>query len=78
LPQIDDEDKPMSAINKEKSNPLSSRQDVVAALNTLLGALDTQFPAGHSRFSLGIPVRITPRISRRWRGFPARCGGYFR
>jgi hypothetical protein len=42
----------MSAI-KEKSNPLSSRQDVVAALNTLLGALDTQFPAGHSRFSLG-------------------------
>lgn len=43
----------MSAINKEKSNPLSSRQDVVAALNTLLGALDTQFPAGHSRFSLG-------------------------
>jgi hypothetical protein len=50
---VDDEDKPMSAINKEKSNPLSSRQDVVAALNTLLGALDTQFPAGHSRFSLG-------------------------
>ncbi|AEN66410.1 Uncharacterized conserved protein UCP014753 [Enterobacter soli] len=43
----------MSAVNKEKSNPLSSRQDVVAALNTLLGALDTQFPAGHSRFSLG-------------------------
>ena len=43
----------MSAVNKEKSNPLSSRQDVVAALNTLLGALDTQFPAGYSRFSLG-------------------------
>nr|WP_279116351.1 DUF2264 domain-containing protein [Enterobacter soli] len=43
----------MSAINKEKSNPLSSRQDVVAALNTLLGALDTQFPADHSHFSLG-------------------------
>ena len=43
----------MSAVNAEKSNPLSSRQDVVAALNSLLGALDTQFLAGQSRFSLG-------------------------
>lgn len=43
----------MCAANKEKSNPLSSRQDLVAALNTLLEAVDTQFPAGSSRFSLG-------------------------
>jgi len=43
----------MCAANKEKSNPLSSRQDLVAALNTLLAAVDTQFPAGSSRFSLG-------------------------
>ena len=43
----------MWSATEEKSNPLSSRQDVVAALNTLLSALDTQFPAGHSRFSLG-------------------------
>ena len=43
----------MCAANKEKSNPLSSRQDLVAALNTLLAAVDKQFPAGSSRFSLG-------------------------
>lgn len=43
----------MCAANKEKSNPLSSRQDLVAALNTLLAAVDTQFPAGSSHFSLG-------------------------
>ena len=43
----------MCAANKEKSNPLSSRQDLVAALNTLLAAVDPQFPAGSSRFSLG-------------------------
>lgn len=43
----------MCAANKEKSKPLSSRQDLVAALNTLLAAVDTQFPAGSSRFSLG-------------------------
>jgi len=43
----------MCAANKEKSNPLSSRQDLVAALNTLLAAVDTQFPTGSSRFSLG-------------------------
>jgi len=43
----------MCAANQEKSNPLSSRQDLVAALNTLLAAVDTQFPAGRSRFSLG-------------------------
>ncbi|WP_368540904.1 DUF2264 domain-containing protein [Enterobacter soli] len=43
----------MSAVNKEKSNPLSSRQDLVAALNAMLGALDKQFPEGQSRFSLG-------------------------
>ncbi|EPV5022899.1 DUF2264 domain-containing protein [Enterobacter hormaechei] len=43
----------MWAANKEKSNPLSSRQEVVASLNALLQALDTQFPANRSRFPLG-------------------------
>ncbi|MCU6669594.1 DUF2264 domain-containing protein [Enterobacteriaceae bacterium H4N4] len=43
----------MLAAQKEKSNPLSTRQDLVAALNTLLAAVDRQFPAGSSRFSLG-------------------------
>lgn len=43
----------MWAANQKTSNPLSSRQDVVASLNAMLGALDAQFPAGQSRFSLG-------------------------
>ena len=43
----------MWAANKEKSNPLSSRQDIVASLNTLLSALDKAFAPGSSRFSLG-------------------------
>ncbi|MBL5885005.1 DUF2264 domain-containing protein [Lelliottia aquatilis] len=43
----------MWAANKETSNPLSTRQDVVAELNTLLGALDKQFTPGSSRISLG-------------------------
>lgn len=43
----------MCAAYKEKSNPLSSRQDLVAALNILLAAVDKSFPAGSSRFSLG-------------------------
>lgn len=43
----------MWAAQKETSNPLSSRQDLVAELNTMLAAVDKQFPAGSSRFSLG-------------------------
>ncbi len=43
----------MWATNREKSKPLSSRQDVVTSLNVLLGALDKQFPPGQSRISLG-------------------------
>jgi len=43
----------MWAANKETSNPLSSRQDVVTSLNVMLGALDKQFPPDSSRFSLG-------------------------
>jgi hypothetical protein len=68
----------MWAVNKEKSNPLSSRQDVVAALNTMLSALDTQFPAGHSRFSLGDTCAHYATDIAQMEGFPARCGGYFR
>jgi hypothetical protein len=43
----------MWAANKEKSNPLSSRQDVVAYVKAMLGALDKQFPPDSSGFSLG-------------------------
>ena len=43
----------MWAAQKETSNPLSSRQDLVAELNTMLAAVDKQFPAGSTRFSLG-------------------------
>lgn len=43
----------MWAANKETSNPLSSRQDVVTSLNVMLGALDKQFPPDSSCFSLG-------------------------
>lgn len=53
LAAVDDEGEPMWAVNNEKSNPLSSRRDVAASLKTMLAALDAQFPAGSSRFSLG-------------------------
>lgn len=43
----------MPAAHEKTSNPLSSRHDVVRALMQMLGALDKQFPAGASRFSLG-------------------------
>ncbi|MEX0575348.1 hypothetical protein ABZE59_008910, partial [Enterobacter cloacae subsp. cloacae] len=46
---VDDEGERMS----KKSNPLSSRQEVVASLHDLLGALDKSFPQDCSRFSLG-------------------------
>ena len=43
----------MWSATKEKSNPLSSRDDVIRALTTRLSALDAQFPAGQAQFTLG-------------------------
>ncbi|MGU0036210.1 DUF2264 domain-containing protein [Enterobacter mori] len=73
----------MWAANKEKSNPLSSRRDVVAYLNGMLGALDKQFPPGSSRFSLGetcahyaTGIAQMEGLSRAlWGLFPLMAGG---
>ena len=73
----------MWAVNKEKSNPLSSRRDVVAYLNGMLGALDKQFPPGSSRFSLGetcahyaTDIAQMEGLSRAlWGLFPLMSGG---
>ena len=43
----------MWSATKEKSNPLSSRDDVIRAVTTMLSALDAQFPAGQAQFTLG-------------------------
>ena len=73
----------MWAANKEKSNPLSSRRDVVAYLSGMLGALDKQFPPGSSRFSLGetcahyaTDIAQMEGLSRAlWGLFPLMAGG---
>ena len=73
----------MWAANKEKSNPLSSRRDVVAYLNGMLGALDKQFPPGSSRFPLGetcahyaTDIAQMEGLSRAlWGLFPLMAGG---
>jgi len=73
----------MWAAEQEKSNPLSSRQDLVTALNGMLGALDEQFPAGASRFSLGntcahyaTDIAEMEGLSRvLWGLFPLLAGG---
>ena len=73
----------MWAVEQEKSNPLSSRQDLVTALNGMLGALDRQFPAGASRFTLGdtcahyaTEVAEMEGLSRvLWGLFPLMAGG---
>ena len=43
----------MWSATKEKSNPLSSRDDVIRAVTTMLSALDAQFRAGQAQFTLG-------------------------
>ncbi|MFA1645749.1 MAG: DUF2264 domain-containing protein, partial [Enterobacteriaceae bacterium] len=73
----------MWAVEQEKSNPLSSRQDLVTALNGMLSALDKQFPAGRSRFSLGetsahyaTDIAEMEGLSRvLWGLFPLMAGG---
>ncbi|MGY5955377.1 DUF2264 domain-containing protein [Kosakonia sp. BK9b] len=73
----------MQAAEVKTSNLLSSRDDVVAALTTMLGALDRQFPQGESRFSLGetsahysVAIAEMEGLSRAlWGLFPLMAGG---
>lgn len=67
----------------KKSIPLSSRQDVVTALTTMLNALDAQFPADSAGFSLGetcahygAKIAEMEGLSRAmWGLFPLLAGG---
>lgn len=67
----------------ETSKILSSRDDVVAALMTMLAALDKQFPTGRSGFPLGqtcahysVEVANMEGLSRAlWGIFPLLAGG---
>ncbi|QLO41327.1 DUF2264 domain-containing protein [Citrobacter freundii] len=73
----------MWSATEEKSNPLSSREDVTRAVNTLLRALDKQFPAGQAQFSLGdtcahysVDIACMEGLSRAlWGLFPLMAGG---
>ena len=58
----------MWSATEEKSNPLSSREDVTCAVNAILRALDRQFPAGQAQFSLGNTRAL-------WGLFPLMAGG---
>ncbi len=67
----------------EKSNSLSSREEVVTALTGMLSALDKQFPAGAAQFSLGdtcahysVEIAEMEGLSRAlWGLFPLLAGG---
>ena len=67
----------------EKSNSLSSREEVVTALTGMLSALDKQFPAGAAQFSLGdtcahysVDIAEMEGLSRAlWGLFPLLAGG---
>ncbi|VTP17274.1 hypothetical protein PUATCC27989T_05274 [Phytobacter ursingii] len=73
----------MQMAEGKKSIPLSSRSDVSAALKTMLSALDKQFPAGRSGFSLGetcahygADIAEMEGLSRAmWGIFPLLAGG---
>lgn len=73
----------MGSAVEEKSNPLSSRDDVIHAVITMLEALDKQFPSGQSQFSLGDTcAHYSAEIARMeglsralWGLFPLLAGG---
>ncbi|HIF4732621.1 TPA: DUF2264 domain-containing protein [Citrobacter amalonaticus] len=73
----------MWSATEEKSNPLSSREDVTRAVNSILEALDKQFPAGQAQFSLGdtcahysVDIACMEGLSRAlWGLFPLMAGG---
>ena len=61
----------------KKSNPLSSRQEVVASLHDLLGALDKSFPQDCSRFSLGETCAHYPTEIAQMEGLSRALWGLF-
>ncbi|WP_194206894.1 DUF2264 domain-containing protein [Superficieibacter sp. 1612_C1] len=73
----------MTTATKEKSISLSSRDDVIAALVSMLGALDKQFPADSAQFPLGntcahydVGIANMEGLSRAlWGLFPLLAGG---
>ncbi|POT56783.1 hypothetical protein C3432_15450 [Citrobacter amalonaticus] len=73
----------MWSATEEKSNPLSSREEVISAVTSMLGALDKQFPAGNAQFSLGetcahygVDIACMEGLSRAlWGLFPLLAGG---
>ncbi|MBJ9277636.1 DUF2264 domain-containing protein [Citrobacter amalonaticus] len=73
----------MWSATEEKSNPLSSHEDVTRAVNSILEALDKQFPAGQAQFSLGdtcahysVDIACMEGLSRAlWGLFPLMAGG---
>ncbi len=68
----------MWSATEEKSNPLSSREDVTCAVNAILRALDRQFPAGKAQFSLGNTCAHYSADIACMEGLSRACGGYFR
>ncbi|WP_312948226.1 DUF2264 domain-containing protein [Superficieibacter sp.] len=73
----------MATTTGQKSIPLSSRDDVAAALMSMLAALDKQFPAGAAQFPLGntcahydVSIANMEGLSRAlWGLFPLLAGG---
>ena len=73
----------MATATEEKSISLSSRDDVTAALMSMLDALDKQFPAGSAQFPLGntcahydASIANMEGLSRAlWGLFPLLAGG---
>ena len=73
----------MTTATKEKSISLSSRDEVIAALVSMLGALDKQFPADSAQFPLGntcahydVGIANMEGLSRAlWGLFPLLAGG---
>lgn len=73
----------MWSATEEKSNPLSSREEISRAVHVILGALDKQFPAGQAQFSLGntcahysVDIACMEGLSRAlWGVFPLMAGG---
>lgn len=67
----------MWAANKE-NQIRCLHAEVVASLNALLQALDTQFPANRSRFPLGDTCAHYTADIAQMEGLSARSGGCFR
>jgi hypothetical protein len=64
----------MWSATEEKSNPLSSREDVTCAVNAILRALDRQFPAGQAQFSRQYLCALQRGYCLYGRAFPGVVG----